>query len=231
MVQPRTGIATVVLAVGIVSCSSAPPRPPEVEESGKRPVNSMNAVELQVCRAELADARVEVSEAHQLAEGSSAALAQVTVEQFKGLSVLPTPVQAAVVPARAAQGNVVWTLRFAFNSSRIDATAEELQRVVDAARAAAYVVVKGRTDGVMETPGESTIALRRMKAMYDVLLTGGVDPHRIALQYQPVGDRIADNNTDEGRAANRRAEVELYPVMPERLVVHDGLVVAAINPM
>ncbi len=231
MTQPRTGIATAILAVAIVSCSSTPPRPPDVDESGKRPANSAGAVELQVCRGELADARAQMSEARKLAEGSSAALAQVTVEELRRIAGPPAPLQRAAAPARTPESNVVWALRFAFNSSRIDATAEELQRVVAAARSAAYVVVKGRTDSVMETPGESTIAQRRMAAMYDVLLKGGVDPHKIALQYQPVGDRVADNMTDEGRAANRRAEVELYPVLPERLLVHGDPAVAAVNAM
>ena len=227
MTQPRTRIAAALLAAGIVSCSSSPPKPPEVDESARRPANSRSAVELQMCRAELADARIAVSEARKLAEGSSAALAQVAVEQLRHAPAAPSPVAAAV----HAESNVVWTLRFAFNSSRIDATAEELQRVVEAARTAAYVVVKGRTDGLVETPGESKIARRRMAVMYGVLLKGGVDSHRIALQYQPVGDRIADNQTDEGRAANRRAEVELYPVLPERLAVHGASPAAGQNAM
>ena len=219
MTQPRTGIATAVLAVGIASCSSAPPGPPEVDESGRRPANSAGAVELQSCRGRLADAQVGLSEARELAEASSAALARVTVEELRRRAVAPV---AARHPAEdgAGGGNVVWTLRFDFNSSRIDADPDELQRVVEAARAAAYVVVKGRTDGVVEARGESTIAQRRMAAMYRVLQKGGVDPHRIALQYQPVGDRVAENDTAEGRAANRRAEVELYAAVPERYLVH-----------
>jgi outer membrane protein OmpA-like peptidoglycan-associated protein len=228
MTQPRTGIAAAILAVGIVSCSSSPPKPPEVDESRKRAANSASAVELQACRGELADARVAVSEARGLAEASSAALAQVTVEQFRHAPEAPAAAGAALARTDA---NVVWTLSFGFNSSRIDATPEELQRVVDAARTAAYVVVKGRTDGLVETPGESAIARRRMAAMYAVLLKGGVDPHKIALQYQPVGDRVADNDTNEGRAANRRAEVELYPALPARLAVHGLSTAAAGNTM
>jgi len=228
--KPRSGIATALLAVGIVSCSSTPPSPPEVDESGKRPANATSTVELQVCRGELSDTRVEVNEARQLAEASSASLAQVSVEQIRRAADAPS-VQLAAAPAGAAGGNVVWTLRFAFNSSSIEASPGDLQLMVDAARGAAYVVVKGRTDGVWETPGESTIARRRMTAMYDVLLKAGVDPHKIALQYQAVGDRIADNDTDEGRAANRRAEVEIYPVLPERLVVHGAPAIAAVDTM
>jgi outer membrane protein OmpA-like peptidoglycan-associated protein len=231
MTQPRTRIAVALVAAGLTSCSSAPPKPPEVDESGRRPANSANAVELQVCRAELADARAEVSQARRIAQTSSAALAQVTVEELRRAADAPSARPAAAAPVARAPANVVWTLPFAFNSSRIDATPEELRRVVEAAKTAAWVVVRGRTDGVVETPGESTIARRRMAAMYDVLLRGGVDPRRIALQYQPVGDHLADNGTEEGRAANRRAEVELYPAMPERLAVHAVPALATADPM
>lgn len=231
MTHSRTRIATAILAAGIVSCSSAPPRPPEVDESGRRPANSTSAVELQSCRGQLADARAELSDARRLAEASSATLAQVTVEELSRAARTSAPAQPPAEGDRASRGNVVWTLHFAFNSSRIAANPEELERVVEAARAAAYVVVKGRTDGVVETRGESTVARRRMAAMYGVLLKGGVDPHRIALQYQPVGDRVADNETDEGRAANRRAEVELYAVAPERLLVHGAPQIDASDTM
>jgi len=188
-------------------------------------------VNLQICRGELADAREQVLQARRLAEANSGTLAQVALEQLRRTPDAVAPVQTAAVPGRPGAANVVWMLRFAFNSSKIDASPDELQRVVDGARHAAYVVVKGRTDGVVETAGESTIAQRRMAAIYDVLLKGGVDPQKIALQYQPVGDRIADNQTEEGRAANRRAEVELYAAPPERLAVHAGERLAAADAM
>jgi outer membrane protein OmpA-like peptidoglycan-associated protein len=231
MIRPRSAIATAVLAAGIASCSSTPPRPPEVDESRRRPANSENSVNLQICRGELADAREQVLQARRLAEANSGTLAQVALEQLRRTPDAVAPVQTAAVPGRPGAANVVWMLRFAFNSSKIDASPDELQRVVDGARHAAYVVVKGRTDGVVETAGESTIAQRRMAAIYDVLLKGGVDPQKIALQYQPVGDRIADNQTEEGRAANRRAEVELYAAPPERLAVHAGERLAAADAM
>jgi len=223
MTQPLVHPAIAVLALTVVSCSSAPPKPPEVDDSGRRPANSRSSVELQVCRGELAGARADLRDARTLAEGVSSALAQVTAEEM-GCRSTPAVMKVPAAPAF----NVVWTLHFAFDSSNIEATTDEVSRLVEAARAAAYVVVKGRTDGNVETPGESTIARRRMDAMYDVLLKGGVDPRRIALQYQPVGDRIADNTTVEGRAANRRVEIELYPVAPLRLEVHASAAIAPV---
>jgi len=216
MIRPLVHPAIAVLALTVVSCSSAPPKPPEVDDSGRRPANSKTSVELQVCRGDLAGSRADLLDARKLAEGASSALAQVTAEELR-CRITPA---VATAPSAPPARNVVWTLHFAFDSPEIDATADEVARLAEAARAAAYVVVKGRTDGSIETPGESAIAQRRTAAMYDLLLKGGVDPRRIALQYQPVGDRIADNTTVEGRAANRRVEIELYPVAPLRLEVH-----------
>ena len=41
----------------LASCSS-PPKPPTVDESQKRPVNSQMAVELQVCKNDLQNTRL-----------------------------------------------------------------------------------------------------------------------------------------------------------------------------
>jgi outer membrane protein OmpA-like peptidoglycan-associated protein len=228
MSKARISMAGVMIVALLDGCATHPPKPPEVDESGRRPANQQSAVDLQVCKVELAEARGLIVETRRLAESSSAALAQVVVGRFQPVSDLKAEGAAAapggVGPAAA---NVVWTLRFAYNSAVIEAAPDELQRMIDASKTAAYVVVKGRTDGSVETSGESRIAQRRMEVMYDVLLKGGVDGHKIALQYQAVGDRIADNSTQEGRAANRRVEVELYPVVPERIVVNHGQTVTA----
>ena len=214
-------------SAGLLGACASPPKPPEVNESGRRPANQQSAVELQVCQGELAQMRGLVIESRKLAEGSSAALAQVVVGEFARVSGPQVSDAKGPVPGGSARSgapaaNVVWTVRFGFNSTRLDVAPEELRRVIDGARAAAYVVVKGRTDGSVETAGESQVAQGRMEAMYDVLLKAGVDSRKVALQYQSVGDRIAENQTREGRAANRRVEVELYPVAPERIVVNRG---------
>jgi len=45
MIELRTGLAA-VLALAIASCSSAPPKPPEVDESGRHPANSRSGLAL-----------------------------------------------------------------------------------------------------------------------------------------------------------------------------------------
>lgn len=222
MIRPSFHVSIALMAIVNVSCSSAPPKPPQVDESGRRPANSKSALELQSCRGALLGARADLVDAQRVAQDASRVLAEVTTEELR-CGVQPAAATNPTVPSpHPLAGNVVWSLHFGFDSSRIDASSDELARLAEAARSAAFVVIKGRTDGSFETAGESAVARRRMEAMYEVLLKGGVDPRRVALQYQPVGDRIADNETEEGRAANRRVDVELYPVAPLRFEVHEG---------
>ena len=76
-------------------------------------------------------------------------------------------------------------------------------------------MARGRTDGDVESPAESRVARERAAAARAFLVQAGVDPARIRTTYQPVGDHTSDNGTPEGRALNRRVEIELYGVVPQ----------------
>ena len=64
----------------LASCSS-PPKPPTVDESQKRPVNSQMAVELQVCRNDLHNTRLLATVSGRLAETTAATLANLAARQ------------------------------------------------------------------------------------------------------------------------------------------------------
>jgi outer membrane protein OmpA-like peptidoglycan-associated protein len=234
---PKTLLATALLAA-LVGCAS-PAKPTEPDDRTRRPANTGEAIDLQVCRSQLSETRIQLSETARLAEVSEAALAELQVEVARRQGVVDarSHVAAASAGQTSASGmprpNVIWTLRFAFNSARIDAAPADLKRLTDAATAAALVVVKGRTDGSRESMGESQVARLRADAMRHVLVQAGVDPKRIDVQYQPIGDYLVPNTTDEGRATNRRVEVELYSVMPDRRLIEARPIVAGVraNPM
>ena len=91
---------------------------------------------------------------------------------------------------------------------------EVLSRIVDEARTAPLVVLRGRTDGTAESPSESAIARQRAAAVEAWLVQSGVDRARIRTTWQPVGDHAADNSTPGGRTLNRRVEIEIYRAAP-----------------
>ncbi len=112
------------------------------------------------------------------------------------------------------QANSVFTVRFAFGSTRVAIPADIAAPLVADAKAAPLVLLRGRTDGSHDAPVESRIARERTAAVRDYLVAAGVDPARIRATYQPVGDHVADNGSVSGRGLNRRVEIELYRALP-----------------
>ncbi len=194
----------------LASCSS-PPKPPVVDESQKRPVNSQMAVELQVCKNDLQNTRLLVTESGRIAETTTATLANMAARQ----QVLAAMQQPTSQPPM--QPNSVFTVRFEFGSTRVVIPPDAAAALIDAAQTAPLVLLRGRTDGTSDAPAESRIARDRAAAVRDHLVAAGVDPARIRTTYQPTGDHVADNASGGGRSLNRRVEIELYRALPVAL--------------
>lgn len=205
--QPPRTLAPVLPLVPwllvLASCTS-PPKPPTVDESQKRPVNSPMAVELQVCQNDLKNTRLLASESGRQALASMAARQQL-------LTALQSPT------VQRAQANRVFTVRFEFGSTRVALPPDVTAALVEDAQASPLVLLRGRTDGAQDAPAESRIARERAAAVRTYLVAAGVDPARIRITYQPVGDHVADNATPGGRSLNRRVEIELYRTLPVAL--------------
>lgn len=197
--------------------SSGPPRPPDVDESTRRPVNTTQAVELQMCRSSLQNTRISLEENRLTAQAACAQSSAGLVLDRTGRAKLArasADLTATVPMGRSFEPNLIWTINFRFNSSAIETSMADLEPLIEAAKRAAVVVLKGRTDGKAENMAESQIARNRAAAVLSLLVKAGVAPGKIRTQYQPVGDYIADNTTAAGQAVNRRVEIELYPVAP-----------------
>ena len=193
----------------LASCSS-PPKPPTVDDSQKRPVNSQMAVELQVCKNDLQNTRLMATESGRVAETTAATLANLAARQQ-----ILAAMQGA--PGQQPKANSVFTVRFDFGSTRVVIPADVAATVVEDAKASPLVMLRGRTDGTSDAPAESRIARDRAAAVRDYLVAAGVDPARIRATYQPAGDHVADNVSAGGRGLNRRVEIEMYRALPVAL--------------
>ena len=192
--------------LALASCSS-PPKPPTVDESQKRPVNSQMAVELQVCKNDLQNTRLLATESGRVAETTAATLANLAARQQ-----ILAAMQGA--PGQQPKANSVLTVRFDFGSTRVVIPTDIAATLVEDAKASPLVMLRGRTDGTSDAPAESRIARDRAAAVRDYLVAAGVDPARIRATYQPAGDHVADNASAGGRGLNRRVEIELYRALP-----------------
>ncbi len=71
------------------------------------------------------------------------------------------------------------------------------------------VRVNGHTDNVGNEEFNTNLSRERAKAVHDYLKSKGIDASRLSFAYFGPTRPIADNNTEEGRAINRRVEFEI----------------------
>jgi OOP family OmpA-OmpF porin len=71
------------------------------------------------------------------------------------------------------------------------------------------VVITGYTDNVGSPDFNTTLSLQRAEAVRDALISLGADPSKLQAKGAGESMPIADNSTDEGRAKNRRVEVQV----------------------
>ena len=74
------------------------------------------------------------------------------------------------------------------------------------------VVITGYTDNVGGADFNTTLSLQRAEAVKAYLVTLGADPAKYQTNGAGEAKPIGDNSTDEGRAKNRRVEVEVLGV-------------------
>jgi outer membrane protein OmpA-like peptidoglycan-associated protein len=193
---------TSLLSLTLVACSS-PPKPPTVDESQKRPANAQIDVELQVCKNDLQNTRILATESSRQAETTAATLAHMAARQQLLASI-----------QEKAAANSLRIVHFAFNSTQVSIPTAEASALVEEAKVAPLVLLRGRTDGTADSTAESRIAQARANAVRDYLVASGVDPSRIRTTHQPSGDHLANNRNPQGRNLNRRVEIEVYRTLP-----------------
>ena len=71
------------------------------------------------------------------------------------------------------------------------------------------VVITGYTDNVGEKDFNMTLSQQRAEAVRDTLTSLGADPKKFQVIGAGEAKPIADNSTEDGRAKNRRVEVEV----------------------
>jgi outer membrane protein OmpA-like peptidoglycan-associated protein len=157
----------------------------------------------------------------------AAAPAAPTPITLTATAPLPTPTPASTPPAAPAPAPVAPPaaddkaeadgampqrvyINFPAGSARLDAEAkEQLDRLVPFVAEAERIVIKGRTDERGDNDTNDRLALRRAMAVYDHLkraARAGDKPFKLLAKGACC--YIARNDTEAGRAANRRAEID-----------------------
>jgi outer membrane protein OmpA-like peptidoglycan-associated protein/uncharacterized protein YidB (DUF937 family) len=102
------------------------------------------------------------------------------------------------------------TIHFETDSARISADSNEIlakaASVIKAAPAGTRIEVGGHTDNTGDAAANMTLSRDRAAAVVTTLVSNGVDAAMLTSQGYGQDKPVADNNTEEGRAKNRRME-------------------------
>jgi outer membrane protein OmpA-like peptidoglycan-associated protein len=138
-------------------------------------------------------------------------------EPVEAVMAPPALEPTAAPPEQVRQRIVLRGVTFDFDSSAIR---PDSRPVLEEAAAllkqnpGVQVQVQGFTDAIGSPAYNQALSLRRAEAVYRYLVNLGVDPQRLTVEGFGASHPVADNDTEAGRAQNRR--VELHPSQGER---------------
>lgn len=128
----------------------------------------------------------------------------------------PPPPVASVAPPPPAPKTMVFQAAalFGFNKWNLTPEAKEKikeyrEQVREDLSRADKAKVTGYTDNIGTEAYNKKLSLRRAEAVRDYLVSLGVDPGKLEVSGEGMSNPVADNGTAEGRAKNRRVEVEV----------------------
>jgi hypothetical protein len=138
----------------------------------------------------------------------------------KSAPVAPTPAAQQIPPkpiaptarpddpsyVRTPEGVMVRVF-FATGGRTIVRPDDGLQRLETEATGAQEIRIAGYTDNIGPDTINAKLAQSRAEAIRTLMVKRGVPPERIVVTWSAGGRDIADNNTETGRAMNRRVEV------------------------
>ena len=76
------------------------------------------------------------------------------------------------------------------------------------------IIAVGHTDAIGSDAYNQKLSVRRAESVKAYLVTKGIEPNRIYTEGKGKKQPVADNKTSEGRAKNRRVEIEVVGTRP-----------------
>ena len=133
----------------------------------------------------------------------------------------PAPRPAPPAPAPAAASKVTYAADafFDFDKSVLKpegkAKLDDLVSKVKAINLEVIIAV-GHTDWIGTDAYNQKLSVRRAEAVKAYLVSKGIEKNRIYTEGKGEKQPVADNRTKEGRAKNRRVEIEVVGTRPNR---------------
>lgn len=222
--------------VQLSGCSSAP-KPAEVDGNARVPANDPAKIQalqqrLDADRQLLAEnnllrAQVDVLQA-KLIEMTGIVREALTLPQQQKPALAMPQTKPSAVPAPPAMSpqslvfpelpreaystnsnGVVIRVFHGFAKTDFEPSEQVAQALRDGVKDADRIEVRGRTDSSTVNPIDRLIAVERAIKARTWLVNNGAQAEKIRTTYLSAGQFIANNQTEEGRALNRRVEIEI----------------------
>jgi len=197
---------------GIVEANLQVKQAEERDRDAARQDQALTSSELKQTRAELESARdVTAAQAQQLQqETERRERAEAEQEKaFAALNRLGEVKQEARGTVLTLSGAVI----FASGKSQLLPSARrklsEVASALASGKGDARIVIEGHTDSVGAAEMNQELSVKRANAVRDELVAQGVKADRVSVEGYGASRPIADNNSQEGRANNRRVEIVL----------------------
>ena len=130
------------------------------------------------------------------------------------ITVAPIAAAPAAIPVRARTQSITLGADASFDTGKADLKAEGQAKLGELAaklRDVSFdsIAVTGHTDNVGTDVANQRLSLRRANAVKQYLATHGIAGEKIKTTGRGKTSPMADNKTTQGRARNRRVEVEI----------------------
>lgn len=222
--------AAIAAAMLATACSSAPPRPVTPDGTNRVPINQASRIaEFEAAAATSSASLREREELHRRVLELTSQVNKLN----QALAVLANAEsQSAKLESRSnlkasqRNGGMLWqglhaepkpnalVVRefFSTGEAAFRPSAEQARALVDAARQASAVYVRGRTDSYVADAGNRAVAAARAKAARTWLITQGIPASKVKASWEAAGDFLSENESNAGRGLNRRVELEFVGV-------------------
>jgi outer membrane protein OmpA-like peptidoglycan-associated protein len=126
--------------------------------------------------------------------------------------IKPKTIDVPLAEIRKGESTVLRNIFFETNEFRLKPeSTQELERLVKMMRENPNIRIEisGHTDNVGSESLNQRLSENRAKAVYDFLISRGIRPDRLIYAGYGLSRPIAPNDTEEGRAQNRRTEIQI----------------------
>jgi OmpA-OmpF porin, OOP family len=107
------------------------------------------------------------------------------------------------------EGKATLLVSFPFSSTKFAITERNAEKLIAASKEADEIIMRGRTDSYVVNPVDNKIAHGRAESAMKYLMTYQIEESKIKCFWYPARLFVAPNGTREGRARNRRVEIEV----------------------